>query len=68
MGSEVKRDKYEILAALELADSMNLSDGAYWCYVHETLGMDYGDIFPILNADLDFYNCRGRQVPKNEEA
>jgi hypothetical protein len=28
--------------------AIDLPDGAYWSMVHEILGVDYGEIFPIL--------------------
>ena len=33
--------------AMELVDD-DLPDGAYWAMVHEILGVEYGDIFPLL--------------------
>ena len=35
-------------AAMHLADAADLPDGAYWMMVHDLLGMEYGDLWPVL--------------------
>lgn len=36
-------------------DTYNLPEGAYWALVHELMGMEYGDVFPIIGDDTDFF-------------
>lgn len=40
----------KIRAAMEEVDD-DLPDGAYWAMVHEILGVEYGEIFPLLAED-----------------
>ena len=49
-------NKHEIKVALEIASEANLPDGAYWQMVHDILHLEYGDVFPIIAEDPDFYN------------
>ena len=40
----------EIRDAMAQADN-DLPDGAYWAMVHDILGVEYGEVFPILAED-----------------
>ena len=48
-------NKHEVKVALEIASEADLPDGAYWQMVHDILELEYGDVFPIIFEDLDFY-------------
>lgn len=37
-------------------DDLDLPDGAHWALVHERLGLEYGDVFDIIAADIPFFN------------
>ena len=60
-------DKHEIKVALEIASEANLPDGAYWQMVHDILKLEYGDVFPIIAEDPDFYNL-GWVGPTGQES
>ena len=49
-------NKHQVKVALEIASEANLPDGAYWQMVHDILELEYGDVFPIIAEDPDFYN------------
>jgi hypothetical protein len=38
-------------------DEMGLPDGAHWAMVHERLGLEYGDVFDIIDSDPDFFGA-----------
>lgn len=49
-----KPTKEEVQTALDIATDADLPDGAYWAMVHDQLGLEYGDVFPlILEYGLD---------------
>lgn len=50
--SKFKRKVKEVMADV---DALDLPDGAHWALVHERLGMDYGDVFPIIGSDPEFF-------------
>jgi hypothetical protein len=43
---------------MDEVDELDLPDGAHWGVVHDRMGMEYGDVFPILEGNLEFFNCR----------
>jgi len=40
--------KEQIQEVLDEVDAMDLPDGAHWMMCHEKLGLDYGDLFPLM--------------------
>lgn len=40
--------KDQIKMVLDEVDEMDLPDGAHWAMVHEKLGLEYGDVFPLM--------------------
>ncbi len=42
---------------MEEVDQLDLPDGAYWCLVHERLGMDYGEVFAIIADHPEFFGA-----------
>lgn len=42
-----KPSKQDVQDAIEFADD-SLPDGAYWMVIHDALGLDYGDLFPLM--------------------
>lgn len=34
--------------AMQMAECMDLPDGAFWAMSHELAGLDYGDGFPVI--------------------
>lgn len=48
----------EIKAVLDEVDDLDLPDGAHWMLCHEKLGMEYGDLFPRMTANPDFFGLK----------
>ena len=46
----------QIKEVLDEVDALDLPDGAYWQLVHEKLGLDYGDVFPLMLNDPEFFD------------
>lgn len=40
--------KQQIEAVMEEVESYDLPDGAHWMLIHERLGLEYGDLFPLM--------------------
>lgn len=40
--------------AMDLADDMDLPDGAYWAMLGDLMGLDYEDVMDMM-AELDDY-------------
>lgn len=47
--------KEEIKKVMDEVDALDLPDGAHWAMVHERLGLEYGDVFPIIGAHPHFF-------------
>mgnify|MGYP000896332263 CR=1 FL=1 len=45
---EVQRERPSFREAMEMADAMDLPDGAYWAMAHDLAGLEYGDGFDQL--------------------
>ena len=45
----MKPTKEQVEEAIEEADALDLPDGAYWMIIHERLGLEYGDLFPLMD-------------------
>jgi hypothetical protein len=43
---QITKDRIE--AVLDEVEEMKLPDGAYWMMCHEKLGLEYGDLFPLM--------------------
>lgn len=41
--------KDQIQKVLAEVEEMDLPDGAYWAMCHEKLGLEYGDLFPLID-------------------
>jgi hypothetical protein len=39
----------------EVEDEEHDDDDQYWIEVHERLGLEYGEVFEIIAADLHFF-------------
>lgn len=46
-----KRPKMRFEDAMEIAEGMDLPDGAFWAMAHEIAGLEYGDGFDELFSD-----------------
>jgi hypothetical protein len=42
--------KEEVQQVLEEVEALDLPDGAYWMMCHEMLGLEYGDLFPLMDG------------------
>jgi hypothetical protein len=47
--------KQEVAEVIAEVDALDLPDGAHWSMVHERLGLEYGDLFPIMAEDPEFF-------------
>ena len=47
--------KEQIREVMNEVEDLGLPDGAYWCLVHERLGLDYGEVFDVIAEDPDFF-------------
>lgn len=43
-----KPTKDEVQRVLEDVEDHDLPDGAHWMMCHEMLGLEYGDLFPLM--------------------
>ena len=50
--------KEEVRSVMEDTGLQDLPDGAYWCLVHERLGLEYGDVFTIIGQDPEFFGYK----------
>lgn len=53
-----KPTKEQVKAVLDEVDELDMPDGAHWMLCHEKLGLKYGDLFPIMEADPEFFGLR----------
>jgi hypothetical protein len=56
-----KPTKEQVKSVMDEVEKLNLSDGAYLAIVHECLGLEYGEVFDIIEADPAFF---GYEEPK----
>lgn len=49
---ELKDRVRNTIACVEEED---LPDSAHWMKIHDLLNMDYGDVFPIMTSDPEFF-------------
>lgn len=47
--------KHKLKVLMEEGDAMDMPDGAFWAYVHERAGLEYGDAFDIIADDPEFF-------------
>jgi hypothetical protein len=50
-----KPTKEEVKAVIDDVDELDLPDGAHWALIAERLGIEYGDVFPIITSDPEFF-------------
>jgi hypothetical protein len=43
-----KPTKERVQEVLDDVEAMDLPDGAHWMMCHEQLGLEYGDLFPLM--------------------
>lgn len=48
---EQKEKAMSFTDAMDLAEAMDLPDGAFWAMSHELAGLDYGDGFDEFDED-----------------
>ena len=47
--------KEDVRDAIEIAPD-DLPDGAYWMWIHDYLGVEYGVVFDYIAEDPEFYD------------
>lgn len=50
--------KERIKDVLDEVEALDLADGAHWALVHERLGLSYGDVFPLMAKDPEFFGLK----------
>lgn len=53
-----KPSKERIKEVMDEVDAMDLNDFAHWMVCHEKLGLEYGDLFPLLRKDAEFFGIK----------
>jgi hypothetical protein len=53
--------KEAVKVVLDEVQALGLSDGAHWAMVHQRLRLPYGDVFPIMTADPEFFGLTKRE-------
>ncbi len=56
--------KETVKAVMDECDELDLSDSAYWHMVHDKLGLEYGDVFHMLQDDPDYF---GVEYPEKKD-
>lgn len=56
MKSKNKPSKRTIRLVLNEVETLGLPDGAHWVMVHERLGLEYGEVFPLMSADPEYFD------------
>lgn len=51
--------KERIKEVMDEVDELDLPDGAHWMLIHEKLGLEYGDLFPMLEDDPEYFGIEG---------
>lgn len=46
--SNGKPTKEQVQEVLDEVEDMDLPNGAHWMVCHEKLGLEYGDLFPLM--------------------
>jgi len=63
--SSKKPTKDQVIQALAIADAADVEDGAYWAIVHDTLDLDYGDAFSLLE-EYDLFDDPSPEVGQDD--
>lgn len=50
--------KQEVKDVIDDLETLNLPVGAFWSMVHERLGLEYGEVFPIMTSDPEFFELK----------
>jgi hypothetical protein len=50
-----KPSKQRVKMVMDEVEDLDLPDGAYWCMIHERLGLEYGDVFEYVSEDPEFF-------------
>lgn len=53
----MRPSKQRIKEVMDEVDGYDLPDGAHWQLIHEKLGLEYGDVFPIIADDPEFFGA-----------
>lgn len=48
----------EIKDILDTLGDSDLPDGAYWALAHEMAGLEFGEIFSIIDENLEFFGYK----------
>ena len=54
-GSSARPSKELVKSVMDDVDALDLPDGAHWAMIHERLGLEYGDVFDIIQANPEFF-------------